>query len=95
MKIREKVHHEDGGDRLVIESVYDNQPVFDEVDMLRKSGVGHTGDIRHVGRIPMYLLVSWLKEAGVEWGSKEAKDIIRRKMLSGDFDKFRNWKGTY
>jgi len=43
----------------------------------------------------MHLLSQWLKEAGVSWGSKEAKDVIKRKMLSGDFDKLRNWQGTY
>ena len=95
MKIREKVHHEDGGKKLVIESVYDNTATINQVDDIRKSGVGQKGDFRHVGRIPMYLIVSWLKEAGVEWGSKEAKEVIRLKMLSGEFDKFRNWKGTY
>lgn len=95
MKIGEKVHHEDGGKTLVVESIYDNSPTLRQVKALKDAGVGQTGDYRHVGRIPMYLMVQWLKEANVNWGSKEAKDVIRRKMLSGDFDKLRNWKGSY
>jgi len=95
MKIGEKVHHEDGGKTLVVESIYDNAPVLKQVEQLRSAGIGQTGDYRHVGRIPMHLLSQWLKEAGVSWGSKEAKDVIKRKMLSGDFDKLRNWQGTY
>ena len=95
MKIGERVHHEDGGKTLVIESIHDHSLTLRQVEQLRSEGVGQTGDYRHVGRIPMNLLQSWLKEAGVPWGSKEAKEIIRRKMLSGDFDKLRNWKGRY
>ena len=95
MKIGEKIHHEDGGNTLVVESIYDNAPVLRQVEQLREAGVGQTGDYRHVGRIPMHLLTQWLKEAGVSWGSKEAKEVVKRKMLSGDFDKLRNWQGTY
>ena len=95
MKIGERIHHEDGGKTLVVESIYDNEPLLESVKALKDSGVGQTGDYRHVGRIPMYLLTQWLKEAGVHWGSQEAKEVIRRKMLSGEFDKLRNWEGSY
>jgi hypothetical protein len=38
----------------------------------------------------------WLKEAGVRWDDHEAKkQIIRKKLLSGDFAAFRVWEGTY
>ena len=44
----------------------------------------------------MHLVAQWIKEAGLEWSDKQAtQDLIRKKMLSGDFDKFRIWKGTY
>ena len=95
VKIGEKIHHEDGGSRLVIESIYDNQPVFDRVKSLNSAGVGQTGDYRHVGTIPLHLLKEWLREAGVEWGTPEAQDVIKNKMLSGEFDRLRNWKGNY
>jgi len=35
MKIGEKVHHEDGGKTLVVESIYDNAPVLKQVEQLR------------------------------------------------------------
>ena len=37
-----------------------------------------------------------LKEAGVKWDDVEARQqVVKRKILSGEFDKFRVWKGTY
>jgi hypothetical protein len=64
--------------------------------MLREAGVGQTGESRLVGTIPMHIVAEWMKEAGLSWDDNEAKkDVIKRKMLSGDFDKFRVWKGTY
>jgi hypothetical protein len=38
----------------------------------------------------------WLKEAGVDWSDHgAAQEVIKRKMLSGDFNKFRVWEGKY
>jgi len=46
--------------------------------------------------LPAHLFYEWLKEAGVDPSDKEAaEEVLRRKMLSGDFDKLRVWKGTY
>jgi hypothetical protein len=41
------------------------------------------------------LINEWLKEAGVAWDDPAMDDIIKRKMLSGEFDKLRVWEGTY
>ncbi len=44
----------------------------------------------------MHILSQWLKEAGVDWSDRgAAQEVIKRKMLSGDFAKFRVWEGTY
>jgi hypothetical protein len=44
----------------------------------------------------MFMVTEWMKEAGVALDDNDArKDIIRKKMLSGDFDKFRVWEGTF
>jgi hypothetical protein len=38
----------------------------------------------------------WCDEAGIKWSDTQAKkEIIRKKMLSGEFDKLRVWKGTF
>ena len=96
MKIKEIVHHDDGGDTLTIEKVYDNEPVLRQVEKIKHSGLGQTGDKRLVGRIPMHIMSQWLKEAGVDWSDHgAAQEVIKRKMLSGDFNKFRVWEGKY
>ena len=96
MKIGEKIHHEDGGNTLVVEKIYDNEPYLDEVKAIKDAGLGQTGEKRLVGRIPLHILSQWIKEAGLRWDDHEAvRDVIKRKMLSGDFDKLRVWEGTY
>jgi hypothetical protein len=96
LKIKEIVHHDDGGDTLTIEKVYDNEPVLRQVEEIKHSGLGQTGDKRLVGRIPMHIMSQWLKEAGVDWSDHgAAQEVIKRKMLSGDFNKFRVWEGKY
>jgi len=47
------------------------------------------------GEIPLHIVEMWAKEAGIKWGDPAMKDVIKRKLLSGDFDKFRVWKGTF
>lgn len=96
MKIKEIVHHDDGGDTLTIEKVYDNEPVLRQVEEIKHAGLGQTGDKRLVGRIPMHIMSQWLKEAGVDWSDHgAAQEVIKRKILSGDFNKFRVWEGKY
>ena len=49
-----------------------------------------------IGVVDAALLGEWLKEAGVEWHDTDAKaEVVKRKMLSGDFDKLRVWDKTY
>jgi len=49
-----------------------------------------------VGTIPIHIVKMWCDEAGIKWSDTQAKkEIIRKKMLSGDFDKLRVWKGTF
>jgi hypothetical protein len=49
-----------------------------------------------VGFLDGAVLAAWLKEAGVEWSDTEAaKEVVKRKMMSGEFAKFRVWEGSY
>lgn len=95
MKVNEKVHYDESNDKIIVESQYDNQPYLHQARMLRDAGVGQKGHNKLVGRVPMHLIKTWLKEAGVAWDDPAAGDVIKRKMLSGEFDKFRVWEGTY
>lgn len=93
MKISEKVFEDDG--KIIHARTFDNQPAMDDAAALRSAGLGVTGESRLVGRIPMNLVNDWLKEAGVKWDDPAARDVVRRKILSGDFDAFRVWGGRF
>lgn len=102
MKIKEKVKEE--GDNFIIEKTHDFGPVLRQMEQIRQAGIvgmgGATdtkGETRFVGRIPLALIADWCKEAGVSWDDVEGRAaIVKRKILSGDFDKFRSdWKGSY
>jgi|TARA_Y100000034_G_scaffold10338_1_gene10887 hypothetical protein len=96
MKIKEQVHHDNKNDKLIVESTYDNNPALERVDQLNRQKVGLTGENRLVGSIPIHIIKMWCDEAGIKWGDNEARrEVVRKKILSGDFDKFRVWKGTF
>ena len=94
MLIKEKTIPTEKG--IEIHKQYDNNVYLDEIRQIRDQGVGMTGENRLVGRIPVHLVAQWMKEAGLSWSDTEAKkDLINKKMLSGEFDAFRVWKGKY
>jgi hypothetical protein len=95
-KFKEKVHYDTDGRHFTVQRQYDTNPVLEQSKIIRDSGAGVTGENRLVGRIPMFMVTEWMKEAGVALDDTDArKEIIRKKMLSGEFDKFRVWKGTF
>ena len=94
MLIKETITPTDKG--IEIKKTFDNNIYIEQAKAIRDQGLGQTGESRLVGRIPMHLVSQWIKDAGLSWNDKKAtQDLIRTKMLSGDFDKFRVWKGTY
>ena len=96
MKIKEQVHHDTKNGKIIVESTYDNNPVLERAEQLRKAKVGITGHNKLVGTIPIHIVKAWCTEAGIKWSDNVAKkEIIRKKILSGDFDKLRVWKGTF
>ena len=96
MKIKETVHHDTKQGKIIVESTYDNNPALERVEQLNKAKVGLTGESRLVGSIPIHIIKMWCTEAGIKWSDIEArKQVVKRKILSGDFDKLRVWKGTF
>lgn len=95
-KIGEQILYDNSEDKVVIKKTYDVNPELKRAEMLRNSGVGMTGEKRLVGSIPLHLISQWCKEAGVAWDDHDGRQaIMKRKILSGEFDKFRVWKGTF
>lgn len=96
MKIGEKIHYDESDNKIVIQKTHDVNPELHRAEMLRNAGAGQKGEHRLVGSIPLNLIAEWCKEAGVKWNDAEARaEVVKRKILSGEFDKFRVWKGTY
>ena len=96
MKIAEKIHYDHADDRLIVQKVHDLNPEMNRAKMLRDAGVGQKGEHRLGGAIPLTLIAEWCKEAGVNWDDQSARqDVVRRKILSGEFDKFRVWEGRF
>ena len=87
---------DDEGSKFVVRKTYDFTPVEDSVRALRDAGAVGTKDSWFVGRIPGPLISLWLKEAGVSWDNREAvQEIIRRKLLSGEYNTLRPHTGTF
>lgn len=84
------------GTQFHVKQTFDPNPTLESVGELRELFGKQAGEKRHVGRVPGWLISHWLKEAGVRWDDIGARqDVIKRKMLSGDFAAFRTWEGTY
>ncbi len=92
-KVSEKWVQE--GDKLIHIKKQDWTPNLEHAKMLRDAGCAEFGDSRLVGTVDAALINEWLKEAGISWDDPARSDVIKRKMLSGEFDKLRVWKGTY
>ena len=96
MKIKEQVQYNRKEDKIEVVRTFDTQPSLDRAEDLRKAKIGFTGDNKLVGTIPLHIMAQWCKDAGVRWDDIEArKDVVKKNILSGEFDKFRVWQGTF
>lgn len=96
MKIDEKIHYDAVEDKYIIERKFDNNPAIEYAKANREKNGGKFGENRLIGTIPMHMIMQWLEEAGVSWDDVHARqEVVKRKILSGEFDKLRVWKGTY
>jgi len=94
-KIRESYKFE--GDNLIIKNTHDANEMLKDVEHARQHSDNSFGsDYKHVGNVDLALLGVWLKEAGVSWSDTGAvKEVIKRKLLSNEFQDLRVWEGTY
>ena len=96
MKIKEEFI--DGeGDKFHVKQVFDPNPSLKSVEKARQlNPEGKVGESRHIGRVPGWLISHWLQEAGIKFSDIKARDeLIKKKMMSGEYSAFRNWTGTY
>lgn len=93
MKLSEKNVLQDG--KLIRQRTFDATPQIEQAKALRDAGIDGYSENKLIARIPNWLIHEWLKEAGVSHSDPAAQDVLRKKLLSGDADAFRVWKGTF
>jgi hypothetical protein len=94
LTVRERAFHQDG--KLVIHRQMDMDPVLESNARLRAAGAGRVGEMVCLGRVPTFMVSLWLQEAGVDWSDSHAvNEVIKRKLESGEFAKFRISEGEY
>jgi len=93
--MRERFIVED--DRIVHHRQFDVEPAMDRAKALRNLSPASLpmSDSRLVASVPMPVISMWLKEAGVTMDDPAAKDVIRRKLLSGEASAFRVDQRTF
>lgn len=82
---------------FTVKKSYDNGDVLNLAKTYRDYGAPEPmSDSKLVGVLPMNIIAEWIKEAGLDWSDTEAcGEVVKKKMLSGEFDKLRVWEGRY
>jgi hypothetical protein len=84
------------GNNLIVKETHDFTPIVDRAKALQSAGMTSLGESRHVGDVPLKLLEIWLKEAGVKMSDRKAvEEVLKRKLMSGEFSQFRVWEGRF
>ena len=92
--IAEKLHYDHENDRVVHQKVHDYTQNLQRAEKMRQHG-GKFGESQMVGTIDLDLLASVMKERGVRWDDKEARnDIVMMMLKSRDFSKLRVYEGN-
>lgn len=94
MQVAERYFDDNG--KLIVVETHDPTQTLDQVAAMKSAGHVGFSENRHVGRIPFFLLEQWVDEAGIRFDDQEAvRDLLTKKLLSGEFDKLRPWTGTF
>lgn len=95
-KVREDITVDEKGE-VQIASHFDGNKLLRQAHNAREVSPNAVGsDWKHVGEITAPMLHIWLKEAGVAWSDAEAvKEVIKRKLMDGEYSQLRNWEGKW
>ena len=95
-KIDEKITI-NADDQIIIKKTYDANQMLLDAEYARQHSPNALGsDYKLVGEIDMAFVDLWLKEAGVKWTDTQAvNDVIKKKLMSNEFQKLRVWEGTW
>ena len=94
-KIKETVTFDD--DKMIIKNTFDGSQMLKDAEYARQhTENSFASDKKYVGNVDMGLVNIWVKEAGVSWTDTPAvQEVIKRKLMSNEFQDLRVWKGTY
>ena len=81
---------------VLIERSQDVEPIIDDVSARRSAGLIGSKEMRHVCRIPYVVLEGACNDAGVDMSDRDAvREIIYKKITSGEWSKFQVHEGGY
>jgi hypothetical protein len=87
------INNQDG--TFTVHRVHDYDPYMAHAASLREAEATTMGESWHVGSVPTAIIYQWAKAAGVDVGDNEAvKEVMMKKLMSGDFSKFRVHEGN-
>lgn len=93
MKLAQDAFFQD--DKLIVKKTFDATQQIEDAKNMRDSGVQGFSENKLVARLPNWVIVEWAKEAGVALDDDAMSEVIRRKLISGDAQKFRVWEGSF
>tara|TARA_R110000744_G_scaffold134534_1_gene243575 strand:- start:41 stop:322 length:282 start_codon:yes stop_codon:yes gene_type:complete len=80
-----KIKEEDN--KVFISRSQDVQAILDYNKEKQINGYNKNSEFRHVCGIPFVEVEKWLHESGLQLGSKEFAEYIKKKIISGDYSK--------
>ena len=95
-KIGEKIEISDNGE-INIKRTFDGSQMMRDAEYARQNADNSFGsDHKLIAQVDAALIGVWLKEAGVKWSDTQAaQEVVRKKMMSGEFADLRVWQGKY
>ena len=76
---------EDG--KVIVNRQQDIQRILDWNKERNIDGHNRRSDMRLAGRIPFVVVEMWLNESGLKLGSQEFAEYVKKKLMSGEFNK--------
>ncbi len=83
--VKTKIKQEDN--KVVVSRSQNIQEILDFNREKQIDGHNRNSEFRHVCGIPFVELEKWLHESGLQLGSQEFAQYIKKKIISGDYSK--------
>ena len=78
-------HYDEDGDKTIIETVQDVEPILEANKAMQTDGDGYTPsrDLKHIASIPLVVVEKWMNDDGVNFlslGRQEKRAYLRKKL---------------